>query len=184
MRASYKVIIGIGVVVLLVAAGIGGYLLGGDGDADETTAKDEIRVGVPVIVSVAELEQFAGDHEQVYWAGERPGTHIELTLTARNGIFVRYLPVDVKAGAKGEYLTVATYSAVEGYRNLASAKKSAADVTRTQSGAVVAVFKKQPLSTYFAFPDGAFQIEVYSPVKGESEKLVSDGTVALLGNTP
>lgn len=185
MRGSYKLIVGIGVVVLLIAAGFGGWLLGNGGDDDEkSAAKDEIRVGVPVIVSPAELKEFAGDHEQVYWAGERSGTHIELTLTARNGIFVRYLPENVKAGSKGTYLTVATYSAVEGYQNLVSAKKSAAEVTRTQSGAVVAVFKKQPLSTYFAFPDGAFQIEVYSPTKGESEKLVSDGTVALLGNSP
>lgn len=184
MRASYKVIVGIGVVLLLAVGLGGGWLLWGDGDDDSPRAKDEIRVGEPVIVSVAELTEFAGDHEQVYWAGERAGTHIELTLTARNGIFVRYLPEKVKAGAEGKYLTVGTYSAVDGYKNLVSAKKSAAKVTRTQSGAVVAVFKKQPLSTYFAFPDGAFQIEVFSPTEGESEKLVSDGTVALLGNTP
>lgn len=184
MRASYKVIVGIGVVVLLLAVGIGGWLLGRDGDDDSARPKDEIRVGVPVIVSADELKEFAGDHGQVYWAGERPGTHIELTLTARNAIFVRYLPEKVKAGAETKYLTVGTYSDVEGYQNLAGAKKSAADVTRTQSGAIVAVFKKEPLSTYFAFPDGAFQIEVYSPTKGESAKLVFDGTVALLGNSP
>ncbi|NHA01420.1 hypothetical protein G5V59_20580 [Nocardioides sp. W3-2-3] len=63
-------------VVLLVAAGFGGWLLRG-GDDEKSAAKDEIRVGVPVIVSPAELKEFAGDHEQVYWAGERPGTHIE-----------------------------------------------------------------------------------------------------------
>ena len=184
MRTSSKVVVGVGVVLLLLLGGAAGYLLRGDDGTDPAKAADEIKVGIPTIVTPAELKEFAGDHDQVYWAGERPDTRIELTLTARNGIFVRYLPDGVDAGDAGQYLTVATYSAVQGYENLVGAKKSAAKVTRTKSGAVIAVFKKEPLSTYFAFPDGAFQIEVYSPVKGESEKLTSDGTVALLGKTP
>lgn len=182
-----KVITGVVVVVLLVAAGFVGWFLhdgtGGDGDvaASSASASDEIKVGVPTIVSPDELEDYAKHHQPLYWAGERPDTKIELTRTDHNGTFVRYLPKDAKAGDEKQYLTVGTYDAFEGYEGLAGAKKGVADVEHGKQGAVITVFKKKPLSTYFSFKNAAFQVEVFSPTKGESKKLTDNGTVTLVG---
>jgi len=66
-----------------------------------------------------------------------------------------------------QYLTVATYDSVNGYDSLQGASKKIADVEHSMSGAVIAVFKKRPLSTYFSFKDPTFQVEVYSPEADE-----------------
>jgi hypothetical protein len=187
VRVSRKVAWGVGIVVLLVLAGVGGWLLHGSSDnGNAATASDhaqDIKVGVPTIVTASQLEEFAGDHAPVYWAGARSGTKLELTQTSKDAIFVRYLPDTATAGDTSKYLTVGTYDDVDGYSALTAAKSDVADVVHGQNGAIIAVFKKRPLSTYFSFKNAGFQVEVFSPEHGQSKKLTDDGSITLVGGT-
>lgn len=194
MRTSQKVVVGIAIALLVVIAGAGGWLLRGSTDTSDASGSAPggmhpaattggIEVGVPTIVTPAQLEQFAGGHGPMYWAGERPGTQIELTMTSKDAIFVRYLPKDAKAGDQQQYLTVATYGDIDGYTALTAAKKSVATVVQGRNGAVIAVFKSRPNSTYFSFKDAGFQVEVFSPTKGESETLTDNGAITLVGGS-
>ncbi|MFI9488504.1 hypothetical protein ACIG47_19110 [Promicromonospora sp. NPDC052451] len=171
-------------LVLLVVVGVGSWSLAvsrADDTSSAASSADEIRMGVPTIVSAEALEEFAATHYPLYWRGEVPDTEIELTLTANSGTFVRYLPEGSAAGDPSKHLTVATYHALTGYEGLEGADTDLATVEHTRSGAVVAVFDNRPLSTYFSFENAAFQVEVYSPEKNESKKLTDDGAITLVG---
>ena len=186
MRGTYKAIIGTGAAVVVAGAGVGGWALGHRDDnssSSGSTSASTIQVGVPTIVSAQQLQQYAATHAPFYWAGVRPNTQIELTVTARNATFVRYLPEGAKAGTPTKYLTVSTYDSIDGYDALTSAKKKIASVQRAKSGAVVDVFKATPLSTYFSFPNATFEVEVFSPTAGESKSLTDDGQVGMLGSS-
>lgn len=187
MGAKSRVVLGILVALLVVAAGAGGWLLRGTDDESSSAASSDagysIKVGVPTILSPSQLKSFAGDHAPVYWAGERPDTKLEVTLTSKNAIFVRYLPEDEKAGSSKKYLTIGSYDSIDGYAALTAAKRNVATVAQAQQGAVIAVFKNRPLSTYFSFKNGGFQVEVFSPRAGESKRLTDDGTITLVGGT-
>ncbi|MFE7508478.1 hypothetical protein [Promicromonospora sp. NPDC057488] len=189
MRTSAKVTLGaLAALVLLVAVAVGSWSIRGaqvdradQAAAAAISAADDVRIGVPTVVSAETLERVSADHYPLYWAGEIPDTQIELTLTADSGTFVRYLPADAKAGDSDKYLTVATYDAITGYEGLKSADKDVAKVEQSKSGAVIAVFDDRPLSTYFSFQNATFQVEVFSPEKNESKKLTDDGTISLVG---
>ncbi|WP_020015210.1 hypothetical protein [Promicromonospora sukumoe] len=189
MRTSAKVTLGaLAALVLLVAVAVGSWSIRGAqaNSADQAAAAaiaaaDDVRVGVPTVVSAEALEEFSADHYPLYWAGEIPDTQIELTHTASSGTFVRYIPEGKKAGDSDKYLTVATYDAITGYEGLKSADKDLATVEKSKSGAVIAVFDDRPLSTYFSFQNAAFQVEVFSPEKNESKKLTDDGSISLVG---
>lgn len=187
MRTHSKIVLGIAIALLVIVAGVGGWLLrGSDGGSAATTTTpvaSGVKVGVPTIVSTTELEKIAADHYPVYWAGERPGTKIEVTLTSKDAVFVRYLPKSADAGEKKQYLTIGTYGDIDGYAALTAAKKKVAHVVTGQNGAVIAVFKSRPTSTYFSFENAGFQVEVFSPKRGESKKLTDDGTIKLVGGT-
>ncbi|MFD6446244.1 hypothetical protein ACFWEJ_14170 [Promicromonospora sp. NPDC060204] len=189
LRTPAKVtLVALVAVVLLVAVAVGSWSIRGAqaNSADQAAsaaiaAAEDIRVGVPTVVSAQTLEQVSANHYPLYWAGEIPDTKIELTLTANSGTFVRYLPQNAKAGDPDKYLTVATYEAISGYDGLKSADEDLATVEHSKSGAVIAVFDDRPLSTYFSFQNAAFQVEVFSPEKDESKKLTDDGTIGLVG---
>lgn len=183
MRTRTKVVLGAVVALLIVSAGAGGWLIRNLSGNTDPVAADPVKVGVPTIVSPGELETFAGDHYPVYWAGQQPNTELELTLTSKNAIFVRYLPENAKAGDTHQYLTIATYDAIDGYDALSAAQKNVANVVDAQDGAVIAVFRNRPLSTYFSFQNAGFQVEVFSPKVGESEQLTDDGAVKLVGGS-
>lgn len=187
MRARQKAVLTAAIIALVALAGVGGWLLRGAG-SDSTTAVSAapdagIKLGHPTIVTPKQLKQFSGDHYPLYWAGTRPNTKLELTWTSKDATFVRYIPTTASAGDKGRYLTVATYGDVDGYTALTSAEKKVAGVTRGQNGAVIAVFKKQPNSTYFSFKNAGFQVEVFSPRAGESKSLTDGGSIKLVGGT-
>ncbi|MCP2256218.1 hypothetical protein LY13_005005 [Prauserella aidingensis] len=181
MSTRTKSLLVAAVVLLIVVSGATGWLLRGNGDITNAAAKSDVPVGVPTIVSQGELSEMARHHYPFYAAGNRPGTKMEVTVTKKSAVFVRYLPDDVDAGDKGEYLTVSTYQAIDGYDALKGADKDAADVTESKNGAIIAVFKERPLSTYFSFKNAGFQVEVFSPKSGESKKLTDGGDIKLVG---
>jgi hypothetical protein len=136
-----------------------------------------VPVGEPTIITAEQLRELAQLYGPLYWVGERKGTRIEATVADSGSVYLRYLDDGVAPGDKGEYLTVATYPVVEAYSTLLAAKGKGVDVVQTQQGGVIANFDSSPESTYFAFPGGNFQVEVFSPEKDQANKLVTDGDV-------
>lgn len=140
----------------------------------------DIPVGVPTVVSLKQLQELAASRGPIYWAGQRKNTKLEVTVTTKGAIFVRYLPQSASAGTKSRYLSIGTYQDGVGYTALTSASAKRANVVRAKTGAVIATFKKQPMSTYFSFPHAAFQVEVYSPTKGQSRRMTDNGQIQLV----
>lgn len=161
------------VVLALALGGLGGYLA-----AVSTTNRSaaaqiaQLTDGKPHIVSATTLSEVSPLIGVAYWAGERPNTKLALTVT-QSTIYVRYLAPDAAANSTKPTLTIATYRDIDGYESLAAQSGSA----HAQSGAVIAVKASDPLSTYFAFPNSTFQVEVFSPASGESTKMVNNGAV-------
>jgi hypothetical protein len=135
--------------------------------------------GGPALVSQAQLEHLAGstDHP-VYWAGPKDGSY-ELTRTSNGRIFVRYLPRGVKAGdARPDFLTVGTYSQSNGFAELKRVAKQKDSVSITvKNGGLVVFNKKKPTNVYFAYPDGKYQVEVFSPSADAARSLVLTGQI-------
>ena len=60
-------------------------------------------------VSLKGLKTLAALGIPIYWAGKRAGVTYELTKTADNRVFIRYLPAGVPIGSSKPYLTIGTY---------------------------------------------------------------------------
>ena len=161
----------------LLAAGAGaGYAISANTNPTPSEWITEVADGEAHIVTSADLHRLAPLLGTVYWAGERDDMKFELTVMPA-AITIRYLPVATDAGSGDEALTVATYRDTAGYDSLQNLDEGVA-VSEATSGAIIAVPDANPLSTYFAFPGAAFQVEVFSPEAGESYELVSDGEIA------
>ena len=88
----------------------------------------------------------------VYWAGPRSGVTYELTDTSDKRIYVRYLPVGVRAGSPHPYLTVGSYVVPHAYRVTLNASRASGDVVVPVSGGAVAFYAKaRPTNVYLAF---------------------------------
>ncbi len=133
----------------------------------------------PEQVSAARLRAFAaGAGHPVYWAGDRAGTRLELTDTARGNVYVRYLTGAAVAGSpKAAFLTVGTYPKADAYATVRSqsTKKQARRVSVPGGG--LAVWNPASRSVYVAYPDAAYLVEVYGPKRGQALRLVTDGAV-------
>lgn len=149
------------------------------GVADITSS---IVPGVPTIVTEQQLRELGSTQGVVYWAGPDNDRAYEVTHMADGTIYVRYLSKDAKAGTNDQYLTVVTYPQKNAFALLQSRVDSGgATGVMTETGALVAVDKGFPKSTYFAFPGVDVQVEVFAPKQDESHNLVLDGSIVLLG---
>lgn len=172
----------IGVIALLIVAL--GLTLAGAIPSFQSNNQAEIPIGKPVIVSEQQLRTYGAANPTVYWAGPLPDRQYEITRSNTGATYLRYLPKDAKVGTEDQFLTVATYPQDQGYVLLqATAESETATSQQTQSGALVVVDQKSPLSTYFSFPNANFQVEVFSPTTDESKKLVLDGKIGILGES-
>lgn len=182
MSRSVRVVGGAAAAVALaVLAAVVGFAAGAGQDEDEPTGL-AIADGRPHLVSSQELEELGPLLGTIYWAGERNETALELTVLPST-ITIRYLPAGATVGAKTEVLTVATYRDVVGYEALEDLGDNAT-LSQATSGAIIAVPHANPESAYFAFPSGAFQVEVYSPEDGQALELVKLGQVRLVADEP
>lgn len=169
------------VLVVLVGAVTSWVLLSPEGH-EPSAPVESTTAGSPRLVSGAELAELGSAAAPLYWAGPREGVQYEVTQNASGTTFVRYLPVGVSAGSSDPHLTVATYPEPQGSGALAAAVvERGLQSWTTRSGALVASDPAAPLSAYFSFPDGTFQVEVFSPVAGDALAVVLDGSVRPLG---
>jgi hypothetical protein len=169
-----------GAAIVLVGALI--LLLSCGGDDDE--GAPALKTGVPTEMSESELRAFGRTQAvPVYWAGPQENRRYEITRTASGRVYIRYLTPKADVGsAQPRFLTVGTYPGRDAYSALRTASRGSGSVrVRTQSGALVTWSKQRPTSVYFAFPDNAFQVEVYDPSAMRARSLVLDGRVSRLG---
>jgi hypothetical protein len=145
-----------------------------------TPAATEAR---PAIASVAELRKAAATSAvPVYWAGARDGTRIELTRAPGGTIIVRYLPRKTRAGAPGSFLTIATYSRPNGYREVLSVSTKPSATTIKLAGGGIAVYSSDdPTNLHLAYPGQPYQIEIFAPQRDLARGLVAGGDVRPVG---
>jgi len=169
-------------VAIALAVGVGLWLVLRDNDSSSTSPASPPPVtgtnSPPVPISLNGLQTIARLGFPIYWAGKRPGTTLEMTKKADNGVVIRYLPDGVPVGVKVPYLTVGTYPL-----------KHAFDVTSklaAQQGSVpipvgknrVATYStSRPTNVYLAEKGSDYQIEVYDPTPDRAQQLVRSGQI-------
>lgn len=134
----------------------------------------------PVETSAADLAALSNDLGQpLYWAGRRPDTKLEATLTSSEYAYVRYLTADAAVGdASPDYLTVATYPSLNALENLRSyARNEDASTRRIPDGGLAVPVPGSPTSVYFARPTADVQVEVYDPQPREALELIRSGAI-------
>jgi len=137
----------------------------------------------PAVVSETELRRLATvAGVPVYWAGTRSGTSLEVSRGTDGSFFVRYLPDGRRAGDARPALTVATYPRADGFDEVtgAAARADASSFELPGGGLAVADTSTRT-NVHLAFPDRAYQVEVFSPVAGAARRLVASGAVSPLG---
>ena len=133
------------------------------------------------IVSADELDDFPDEvGHNVFWAGERNDTELELSDDETGNVHVRYLTDGAEAGtAEQTYLDIGTYpfeGAYDTTKNLSGqAKLTPVDVGEDGIGFYD---PKNPYSVILAFPDEPnLQIEVYHPDKNAALDVVRSGDI-------
>ncbi len=122
-------------------------------------------------------------HQPIFWLGRKPGYTYELTRGESGKIYVRYLPAGVAVGSAKPYLTVATYPFPGAYAALEQQAAAKGAVTaKLAAGGIAVLDSGYPESVHLAYPNVAYQVEVYDPTPARAMQLVSAGEVASLGS--
>lgn len=150
---------------------------------NEETGTDAVKSkpGTAVAVSADDLREFARSAEGlVYWAGELPGSRLELTRTSRNEVFVRYLAGDASVGdSRPAFATVSTYPYERAYEITAKSGRGKGMVSRNAPDGGIAVWSKsRPTSVYLAYPGSDRLVEVFDPDPKRVRELVFSGQVS------
>jgi hypothetical protein len=157
---------------LLVAALLAVLLLGGKGGEGTATpqATDSIQL--------RELSAKIG--HPVFWAGApAAGTELELTRSANDAVYVRYLSGDGALGdQRGKFTTVGTYPVSSAFAVLSRAAEQPTAITRDlPNGGLALLDARRPQSVYLAWPGSDYEVEVYDPSPKRALDLVLDGAV-------
>ena len=164
------------VVLGAVLIGLTTWLITRDSSDAPTTEPAE-----PRIVSEAELAEAATTLGQpIYWAGEVPGTEIELTELPEGGTQVRYLPEGEDHTV--EVLTLGSYPLADPDTALKEFAQRQGSTTRhSKDGREVVTSVKQPTSVYFSSSDNKVQVEVYDPSPQKAMELSLSGEIQPIG---
>jgi hypothetical protein len=129
-----------------------------------------------VRISLKGLKTLAALGIPIYWAGQRPGVSYELTKTADNRVFIRYLPAGVPIGNGKRYLTIGAYPVRNAFlvTSRLAASSGSAPVEIGKDGVA---FSKSPESVLLARRGSGVQIEVYDPTPGRARDLVTSHQV-------
>jgi hypothetical protein len=176
--------IGAVIAVAAVAAFLVWYFAirdtGSDNGGSGTNAAKNV-VG-PESVSQADISDLAQKNSQpIYWAGDQPKTSdLELTQTADNNIFVRYLTGNATIGTpRASYLTVGTYPFQNSLHAIdVVSKQPGAKTFSVTNGGTAVQNSNSPTSVYVAYPDEkGYEIEVYDPDPTKALDLVKSGAI-------
>jgi len=176
--------IGAVIAVAAVAAFLVWYFAirdtGNDSGGGGTNAAKNL-VG-PEAATQTDISDLASKNGQpIYWAGDQPNTSdIELTQTADDNVYVRYLTGNASIGTpKPSYLTIGTYP----FQNALHAvdvisKEPGAKTFSVANGGTAVQNSSSPTSVYVAYPDSkGYEIEVYDPDPAKALDLVKSGDI-------
>jgi hypothetical protein len=161
----------------VIAVGVVAWLVLRDGSASSASPLPKGSKALPI--SVKGLKTIAALGIRVYWAGERPGSTYELTKTADNRIFIRYLPGGVPVGSDKEYLTIATYPVKNAFAvtGKLAGKSSSVRIGIGKDG--VAFYNREsPTNVLVAHRGSDYQIEVYDPSPAQTQRIVATREVS------
>ena len=115
----------------------------------------------------------------IYWVGPESGRSYELTRTASDRIFIRYLPHGVKPGTKSAaYTFVGTYPFNGAYKALQGLAKKKDDASLSVPGGGLAVYaRSSPTNIYVAFPGSDVGDRGLRPCAKRARSLVASGQV-------
>jgi hypothetical protein len=137
------------------------------------------------IVSADSLQAAAATQATpVYWAGERPGTELELSREeGGDRTYVRYLTGGADAGdSRPDFLTVGTYAQVNPVTALRrQGNEPGAVLGQAPGNATVYFSRTDPGSVYLAYPGVPVEIEVYDPSFKRALQLVNSGQIVAVG---
>jgi hypothetical protein len=165
-------IVGLGVVVAAVLVFVHGHHNG-------SPPAGTVNLIRATLYTQSGLKTLAGaSNSPIYWVGPVPGDRYEVTRTANNDLFIRYLPLGVDAGSRqGKYLLIATYPL---YKALASLKATAhghsLKVAHTRGGIAV-VERGKTTNLRVAFPNVDYEVEVYDPSPKRAKELATSGAL-------
>jgi hypothetical protein len=169
---------------LVVVAALVGVIALGDDDSNDgatTSAQPEKAVALSALELVEKGSTF--DHP-VYWIGPQVGTHeYELSSDSSENVYVRYLTGNEKAGSSAQLLTVGTYPLPDAKEALQHAEEEAAgtqQISKLEGYEVLG--SKDTTNAYIVFDDQPeLQVEVFSPKKGEAQRLATAGALQPIG---
>lgn len=162
-------------LLLLAGCGDDGEETTTSAEATETTSQGVPPTDGPIEVSPEELSEFA-QLQTIYWAGEIPGTKLELTVNEVGNLFLRYIDEDAEIGTSDPYLTISTYPADPALELLQTeAQRTGAETEELPGGGLVMIDADSPTNVYLAYPGGDFQVEVYDPDPEKARSIVTDG---------
>ena len=117
----------------------------------------------------------------LYWEGEKANQQLELSITKDGSAYIRYLPLGKKAGSKGNYDSVTTFSDANAYAHLQTkAGKSGAISAADNGGAFVVEDSKNSLTASFAYKNYPIRIEVQTNTPGRAWDLIQTGVIKLV----
>jgi len=175
-------------VGILAAAGIIAFLLlkggddaGGNGGASGSQLHATGRPQAATLDQLRDLGSSVG--HPVYWAGEQPGRHYELTVDPDGKVYLRYLAEGVPVGSRRVgSLTIGTYPYIDAFGTLQAAARRTGGITdRTPDDGLVVSFPSSPNNVYVAFRGSDYEIEVYDPNAGRAFELATGGAIAPVG---
>jgi hypothetical protein len=168
------------VAVIVIAIVIGAVLWLVLREGSSSSSASPVPKGSKALpISVKGLKTIAALGIRIYWVGERPGLTYELTKTADNRIFIRYLPGDVPVGSDQEYLTIATYPVKNAFGVTGKlAGKSGSVRIGIGKGGVAFYSRDTPTNVFLAHRGSDYQIEVYDPSPAQAQRIVLSDQVS------
>lgn len=159
------------VAIVVVALGVGGYLLISNANNGGDLAKIEGKVAL----SAQELQDVvAAKKLTVYWAGPQTGAKYTLIATTPGIAYVRYLPGGVGLNdTKTLFRAIGTYVQKNAYAVSLTAGKAEGNVGFTNSdGNAVFYSKARPTNVYVGIKGKDIQVEIFDPVVDQALGLV------------
>lgn len=105
-----------------------------------------------------------------YWIGPRAGYKYTLNVTVDSQVYIRYLPSGASVGSPdSDFVVIGTYPQKDAFDITAAAGSQENSVNFVNGDGAQVFYNKLLMSNvYLAFPDEDYEVEIYSPVSGDS----------------
>jgi hypothetical protein len=168
------------VVAVAIAVALAVWLIVRNGDSNGSAETPQV-AAIPAVAAtperLRELSVEAG--RPIYWLGPAEGRTYELTRTANDRIYVRYLPTGTAVGTtEAKYPLVGTYPVDNAYDVLKELATTEGETSFTAPKGGFAVYSTgRPTNIYVGYPGSDVQIEVYDPSAAHARELIASGQV-------